>query len=460
MSCGDIGLSRKQRVFVCVEDTCGTLKFPAPSTDFILSAGNAALNQGTTFVDSLELRDTLDVLAQFQNATGPATWTIPMYLRMTGTVGTTEYPQGDALFQSLQGSRKSATTASLNGGIIADTLTMQIDGISNNQLPEVGVVTIGTEKIYYSTLTQGNGATTATLGGLTRAYNSTSAAVATDNADVTLSSIFYEQDTSSPAVSIWIEDDHLTRGLSGASCNNCAITINNEGAVMFTFSGEGMEMVWAGTSTLATASTASATTISVADGELYKAGSYIWNETKEDSNSTAGYEISSITGDVLTLGTGIGEGWSADDVIAGYLGDETAIGTAVESRLSDVYLDDVATKTRSMDLTISVPKTYLNDEIGTDFPENFVEDVRDINGSIGLYLRKADVQYFTQGFDGTQKELTISFGDTAGYRMDLVMPKAQIQVPEISQDGAAQTMSVTFKALGTVGEDSLGIILR
>ena len=73
MSCGNIGLSRKQRVFVCVEDTCGTLKFPTASTDFILSAGNAALNQGTTFVDSLELRDTLDVLAQFQNATGPAT---------------------------------------------------------------------------------------------------------------------------------------------------------------------------------------------------------------------------------------------------------------------------------------------------------------------------------------------------------------------------------------------------
>ena len=458
MSCGDIGLSRKQRVFVCVEDTCGTLKFPTPSTDFILSAGNSAMNQQATFVDSMELRNTLDVLDQFQNVKDPATWTIPMYLRMTGTVG--EAPQGDALFQSLQGSKKAATTASLSGAILVAGATVLVDGISNGQLPEVGVVTIGAEKIYYSTLSQGDGATTATLTGLTRGYNSSTATGADDNVDVTLSSIFYEQDTSSPAVSIWIEDDTLVRGLSGATANNCAVTINNEGAVMFTFSGEGMEMVWAGTSTLATASTASATTISVADGELYKAGSYIWNETKEDSNSTAGYEISSITGDVLTLGTGIGEGWSADDVIAGYLGDETAIGTAVESRLSDVYLDDVATKTRSMDLTISVPKTYLNDEIGTDFPENFVEDVRDINGSIGLYLRKADVQYFTQGFDGTQKELTISFGDTAGYRMDLVMPKAQIQVPEISQDGAAQTMSVTFKALGTVGEDSLGIILR
>ena len=462
MSCGDIGLSRKQRVFVCVEDTCGTLKFPTASTDFILSAGNAALNQGTTFVDSLELRDTLDVLAQFQNATGPATWTIPMYLRMTGTVGTTEYPQGDALFQALQGSRKAATTASLNGGIAADAVTMVLDGVSGGHLPEVGVVTIGSEKIYYSSLTQGDGATTATLGGLTRAYNSTSAAIATDNSDVTLSSIFYEQDTSSPAVSIWIEDDHLIRGLSGSSVNNCAVTVNNEGAVMFTFSGEGMEMVWAGTSALATASSASATTIYVDDGELYKAGSYIWNETKEDNNGAAGYEISAITGNIITLGTigGIDEAWAIDDVIKGYLGDETAIGTAIESRLSDVYLDDVATKTRSMDLTVSVPKTYINDEVGTDFPEAYIEDVRDINGSIGLYLRKTDVKYFTEGFAGTTKDLTISFGDTAGYRMDLVMPKAQIQVPEISQDGAAQTMSVNFKALGKNGEDSLGIVLR
>ena len=381
---------------------------------------------------------------------------------MTGTVGTTEYPQGDALFQALQGSRKAATVATLNGGVLATNTTLQIDGISNKQLPEVGVVTIGSEKIYYSSLTQGNGATTATLGGLTRGYNSTSAADATDDSLVTLSSIFYEQDTSSPAVSIWIEDDHLTRGLSGASCNNCAVTVNNEGAVMFTFSGEGMEMVWAGTSALATASSASATTIYVDDGELYKAGSYIWNETKEDNNGTAGYEISSITGNIITLGTvgGIDEAWAIDDVIKGYLGDETAIGTAIESRLSDIYIDDVATKTRSMDLTVSVPKTYLSDEIGNDFSSDFIEDVRDINSSIGLYLRKADVQYFKQGFDGTTKELIINFGDTAGSIMDIIGKKVQIQVPEISQDGAAQTMSIGTKFLGTFGEDSLQIVLR
>jgi len=133
-----------------------------------------------------------------------------MYLRMTGTVG--EAPQGDALFQSLQGSKKAATTASLSGAILVAGATVLVDGISNGQLPEVGVVTIGAEKIYYSTLSQGDGATTATLTGLTRGYNSSTATGAADNVDVTLSSIFYEQDTSSPAVSIWIEDDLFDEG--------------------------------------------------------------------------------------------------------------------------------------------------------------------------------------------------------------------------------------------------------
>jgi hypothetical protein len=462
MSCGNIGKARKQRVFVCIEDTCGTLKFPTPSTDFILSAGNAAMNQKPAFVDSLELSDTLDVLAQFQSATGPATWTIPMYLRMTGTVGTTEYPQGDALFQSLQGSRKSATTASLDGGILADGATILLKAIDNGRLPKVGVVTIGSEKIYYDTLAQGNSSTTATLTGLTRAYNSTSAAAATSDTIVTLTSIFYQQDTDSPSVSIWIEDDHLIRGISGATANNCAVTINNEGAVMFTFSGEGMEMVWAGTSALATSSIASATSIYVDDGEIFKAGAYIWNETQADNNSGAGYEISSVVGNILTLGSigGIDSAWATDDVIKGYLGTETSIGTAVESRLSDVYLNDVATKVRSMDLTISAPKTYITDEIGTSYPEAYMEDKRSITGSLGLYLRKADVQYFSQGFAGTTKELAIKFGDTQGYIMSLVMPRAQIEVPEISQDGAAQAMAINYKAMGQNGEDSLDIVLR
>ena len=463
MSCNDnIGLSRKQRVFVCVEDVCGTLQFPTPSTDFISPVGNASMNQMPTFVDSGELRNTLDVLAQFQNATGPATWSIPMFLRMTGTVGTTQYPQGHALFQALQGGVKAATTASLNGGILAAGEIIKVDGISNGQLPEVGVITIGSEKIYYGTLTQAYSSATATLASLTRAYNSTSAADATDNADVTLSSIFYEQDTSSPSVSIWIEDDHLVRGLSGATVNNCTINVNNEGAVQFAFSGEGMEMVWAGTSALAATAASGDLTITVDDGEIFKAGAFIQNSTKVNNRNAAGYEIASVSGNVLTLSNAIAgaTSWATDDVIKGYLGTETVIGTVVESRLSDVYIDGVSTKVRGMDMTISVPKQYLTDELGTSYPEDFVEDVRNITSSLNLYNRKSDTQYFTQGFAGTQKEIILNLGDTQGYIMDLVGKKVQIQVPEISADGPATAMAISLRYLGTDSEDSLQLVCR
>lgn len=459
MSCSDnIALSRKQRVFAVVETTCGSLQFPSGSTDFVRPAGNAIINQAITFVDSEELSDTLDVLDQFQNATGAATWSVPMYLRPSGTVGSA--PQGAAFFRSMQGSLRGATTASLNGAVSSSATTLVIDGISGGDFPEVGVITIGSETIHYTSLTMTHGGTTATLSGCTRGYNSTTATSAADNASVSLGGIFYEQDTSSPSFSLWVETDHFVQGLSGATVNNCAIGVNNEGAVTLSLSGEGMQMVWAGSSTLSTSQTAGNSTITVADGEIFAAGAYIQNYTQSHNNSSSGYEISSISGNVLTLGTVLEGNWAKDDVIKGYLPPETVIGTPVESKDTTVEIDSVATSVRGTDITISVPKNYLVDEIGTSYPEDFLEDKRDISGTLNLYFRKADAQYFQQGMSGTTKSLLITFGDTAGYIMDMYLKKAQIHVPELSVDGSAMQIAIGFKALGTNGEDSLQIVLR
>ena len=89
MSCNnDIALSRKQRVFVTLEDTCGTLQWPNATTDLVRPAGNCIINQTPTFVDSEELEDTLDVLAQFQNAMPPAEFTLPTYsFEISSTTG-------------------------------------------------------------------------------------------------------------------------------------------------------------------------------------------------------------------------------------------------------------------------------------------------------------------------------------------------------------------------------------
>ena len=110
MGCESIGISRKQVVFAVKETTCGTLKYPA-AIDFIRPAGLAIINQIPEFVPSEELRNTLDILDEFQNQIPPGEWSVPMYARPAATLGGT--PQGDALFQSWQGSLNATTPVCL-----------------------------------------------------------------------------------------------------------------------------------------------------------------------------------------------------------------------------------------------------------------------------------------------------------------------------------------------------------
>src|SRR4030042_1617180 len=121
MSIGNnIGLSRKQRVFVVLEDTPGTLQWPNATLDFVRPAGNAVINQAPTFSDSQELENTLDTLDQFQDAMPPGEFTLPLYIRPSGTLRTA--PQGAPLLQSIQGGAGLAITAALATAITTATI--------------------------------------------------------------------------------------------------------------------------------------------------------------------------------------------------------------------------------------------------------------------------------------------------------------------------------------------------
>ena len=149
MACENIGISRSQVVFAVKETTCGTLKFPT-AIDFIRPAGLAIINQVPEFIDSEELRNTLDILDQFQNQLPPGDWSLNMYARPATAIGGT--PQGDPLFQSWQGSLNPATAASLAGGINATAATVPFDGLTGGEMPNRGVVLVGTEYIRYTRL--------------------------------------------------------------------------------------------------------------------------------------------------------------------------------------------------------------------------------------------------------------------------------------------------------------------
>lgn len=456
----EIGLSRKQKVFAVLEDTMGTLKFPNATFDFIRPAGNAVLNQRPEYSDSEELADTLDILDQFQNACPAGDFTMKMYIRPSGTLGTASPPQGRALFESLQGSVAGAITAVLGSNISASKATLTLKTISGD-FPQAGVVLIGTEKIYYASMaTYVETPTTMTLCGCTRGYDGTTAATAATDAAVSLACLFYKQATTSPSFTLWVETDHIVQALIGCSVNQAAMEISNEGGAAITFTGQGMTMKWAGTDIAAHAYATAATAIIVSDAKRFCTGMPIYNFTTGAGRAT----ISSInfTTNKLTLSGTIGATVASGSSVKGYLPTGTVIGDPLESRDAAAYLDGVLTKIRNCTLTIGAPKQYLTDEIGTEYPEDYLENVRGINTSLNLYFRKSAIKHFKDGYDNATNEAVVRliFGDTQSEMMEVILPRCKLQVPELAFTPPAAELNIPVTALGTFGEDSCQIIFR
>jgi len=458
-----IGVARKQRVFAVLESTTGTLEWPS-SADVIRPAGDAVMNQSPAFTDSTEKQDTLDVLDRFQNALPAGSWTIPMYVRPAGL---STHPQGHALFKSLQGDRVAPgeATGALDGGIDASVTTMAFDGLAaaRDFISGGGAVTIDSEKIAWRGRIQAGGASSSscTLYGCIRGYDGTSAASHTDSASITTLDMYYKQGTTSPSMTIWIETDFFVQGMSGCTSNNAVLSVSNEGAVMMSFSGEGMQMVWAGSDTL-TSDGSTSTTLDVTDASRFAVGARIYNYTDNQTNGGAGYEIIRVdeSANELGLGTATGSGWGIGDEIRGYLPSASVRGEPIESRRTGVLINRVSAQFKSSDINIGSPKQYISDEIGQTYPSAYVEDVRDINATLEMYMRAADAKYFAEGYAGNEVELSLSFGNTAGYYMVVFFPKVSLQVPDITFTSPTVSLSMPMKALGVAGEDSCDITFR
>ena len=457
----DIGLARKHRVFAVLEDTEGTLQFPA-AANLIRPAGNAVMNQVPAFADSEELQDTLDVLDQFEMAMPAGDFTIPTYLRPADALG--GVPQADPLWVSLMGTVNASTTASC-GATTATADEVVINTITGGVFPEKGMITITateTETLYYAGIERvARDSAYATLTGCVRAQNSTAATAFTPSL-VTLNTRFYKQATTSSSCSVWMETDHFVQGLSGCSVNECGLSITNDGPIIANFVGQGMQMVWAGKSspTSTTTATPAATVIKVADAKLFSVGARIFNETQSDDNSEAGYEISvvdySSASNSITVNASRATVWDVGDVIKGFLPSATVIGTPLEGTNTSILVNAVAATIKPSELTIGAPKQYITDEVGTDYPQAYIEDVRDINAAFNLYFRKEDAKYFTDGYAGSEVPVLVTLDDPdAEHRVDCYMKKCKLTVPSVVPAAPAVELNMTLKALGTDGEDSL-----
>jgi hypothetical protein len=461
--CIDAGISRRQRVFAVIEGEPGLLAFPSP-TDAIRPAGDATMNQVPTFTDSSEKFDTLDLLDKFQNAMPPGEWSVPMYLR---TSGFQMSPQGYALIESAMGRKGTAVYAALASDIAATDTTIPIKSIVGGFSP-VGVLVFPApnyEKVRYSGFTKtadGEG----TLTGCIRGYADTTADAYEAPVTIEGASTAYFLDYCAPSVSLWIETDFFVQFMSGCTVNEIQIPVQNEDAVKFNMTGQGMRMGWIGRSLVKTAAAIGAEAIIVQDPKRYSIGGRIFNKTLNDFG-TVGYQVTDInytTGE-LTLDTALAVAWGVGDVVSGYLPPANIGGDAIESRFTTVVLNGVQGKIKSSQLTVGIPKEFLPAEVGTEFPEEYAATVRKIAMNLDCVFRRAAVDKFYEGYLGSEFPVLLTMGKIPGKRVSFYMPRVKATMPTIQFDGPALGLQIPGSALGMVdgeqvGENSICIILE
>lgn len=381
-----IGIARQQTVFAVKETTKGTLAFPDAAAPFIVAAGYVDMNQNPSFSNSEEIRNSRDVLSQFQDMTPAGSFSLPLYVRPAGTAGSA--PMGDVALESL----------------------------------------LGTKTVNSST------------------------------------SVVYSPGMTKPSFSLWAKKGHTMFFAAGAVAEQMSVSAQNKGGIKLDISGSFLRLGWATRDGVKVAASTGATSVTVYDGKKFTVGAVIHNATQSD-HATNGYTVTAVntTTGVLTITPAIADadGWALDDIVEGYLPAGTEVGTPLESRKTTATVGGVSKVAQSISITYGDQVKMLDDEMTTTgYPADYVESDRSVSGTISTYFRQDDMAQFVDGLAGNDKAVAITFGDTAGSKLEISMPKCKLQVPKVSTSAPTVNLSVDYTALGTNGEDSIALTFK
>jgi hypothetical protein len=283
----------------------------------------------------------------------------------------------------------------------------------------------------------------------------------TTNAGV---SVVYDQDLSKPSFSLWVKKSHSMFFASGCSVSEpTKMSLSNKGAVQIDFAGKFFQMGWCGTDSLSGAEAHEQTVVSVHDAKKYCTGGLIQNTTtsNDGDNGGAGFSITDVdyANNTITISPHVpAGGWAENDVIEPFLPLGAVIGFPIESRLTAITVDGVASTIKTMDLTVHDAAKFMDDEITTTgYPSSYVEDARSITGTLGLRFRKDELTKFYDCYQGSNVAWEIIMGNAAGRYCKINLPKVNMEFPKIDDAAPVVDLTIPIKALGTSGEDSMSI---
>lgn len=277
-------------------------------------------------------------------------------------------------------------------------------------------------------------------------------------------SVTYVCAMSLETFSIWVKKKHsgVDEGTVffaiGATADQLSLGVTNKGATKGDFSGGFMQLGWCGTDQLNGALIGAETDIIVDDAKKYCIGGRIKIGT--DDNSGSGYEITAVnvSTETLTITPANAGAQSDDTTVAPFLPTGTKVGTVAENRDATLSVGGANINFKNFDLSFANSIQYLTDEITTsEYPEDYAEGKRNVDGSIDLYLRHDDLQYFYDAMQNTDKAIILTVDGGVGYIMTLSLDQCRLSVPVVNSTAPTVSLNIPYKAKASTGEDETEI---
>lgn len=278
-------------------------------------------------------------------------------------------------------------------------------------------------------------------------------------------SVVYTLANQLDSFSAFVKKGHTVFAHRGCTIQGLESSISGDAIATLNWSGNSMEMLWAGTCKASGAYAGGESAIVLANGgaELYKEGMYI--NIGDDTNGGAGYKITDVNynKDTLTISPVLASNQGTAPEVSPWLPTASSeVGTPVHGKLGMVTVAGQDAIILSAGVTLTNNIKYYTDEKNNVFTaERFGRPgFRDVEGNLDLFYLKRGTSYFYRAEHQVANALIIPAGNVSGYIMEISVPYAEYRTPKVSGDEEFQ-QSIPFIGVASASlNDELSITFK
>lgn len=267
------------------------------------------------------------------------------------------------------------------------------------------------------------------------------------------------KDPTALSLSVYRDLGTFFEGVYGAIVLDFSLTWNGEGPIEWSVSGIGAGFTECG-STLANGAGAAASALVVDDADFFE--KYAIVQIGGDDNSGAGFQVTAVDKATETLTLETTHTWSDNDAVAPFLPTGSFAGSPLVGTVGSLSLDNGSTTVNHVGgtLQISTGLDLLNEEFGSSEANDILANaVREVTGNFDFLVREDETYLASEFRRKVQKDVLLTFGDTAGDRLKVNMNTVELEPQQrTSPEAEAVRYSANFRALGSSGEDEVTLV--